>query len=291
MGTSTSSAGAGAGSPFDPPWLDTAGEGIDDSNSDTQLPLAGDGVSESDADGHSSDESTEQATDSATSTSDVAPSGRYKEARTQMGRFMRTGNRSDAARAMGSFVRKGLGGTAKAANRMRMSSQAAAALAGFLTQVREGTDPTINDWVASARARGLSAQDAALEVISQIVPAGGSVDEESAKHAMNQAIIHLYEVDPTTDIFALTNEQISALMGYTLAFDVYNRVQLELGRVFEKLKFSAQVVQDRLAQVQDYILVVVKDAMTKVRNSSQPRSVRDISALALRNALEIFGAQ
>lgn len=291
MGTSTSSAGAGAGSPFDPPWLDSAGEGIDDSNSDTQLPPAGNGVSESDADSDSTDESTEQSSDSGPPASDIAPSGRYKEARTQMGRFMRTGDRSDAARAMGSFVRKGLGGTAKAANRMRMSSQAAAALAGFLTQVREGTDPTINDWVASARARGLSAQDAALEVISQIVPAGGSVDEESAKHAMNQAIIHLYEVDPTTDIFALTNEQISSLMGYTLAFDVYNRVQLELGRVFEKLKFSAQVVQDRLAQVQDYILVVVKDAMTAVRNSSKPRSVRDISALALRNALEIFGAQ
>lgn len=291
MGTSTSSAGAGAGSPFDPPWLDGAGEGIDDSNSDTQLPPAGDGASESDANSDSNDEPREQTSDSVSTASDVAPSGRYKEARTQMARFMRTGDRSDVARAMGSFVRKGLGGTAKAASRMRMSSQAAAALAGFLTQVREGTNPSINDWVASARDRGLSAQDVALEVIGQIVPTGGSVDEESAKHAMNQAIIHLYEVDPATDIFALTNEQISSLMEYTLGFDVYNRVQLELGRVFEKLKFSAQVVQDRLAQVQDYILVVVKDAMTKVRNSSQPRSVRDISALALRNALEIFGAQ
>jgi hypothetical protein len=192
---------------------------------------------------------------------------------------------------MGSFVNKGLGGPAKAASRMRMSAQAAAALGGFLTQVREATDATINDWVDSARARGLSAQDAALEVINQIVPAGGSVDEESAKHAMNQAIVHLYEVDPTTDIFALTNEQISNLMGYTLAFDVYNRVQLELGRVFEKLKFAAEVVQDRLAQVQDYILVVVRDAMMKVRSSRQPRTVRDISATALRNALDIFGAQ
>lgn len=255
------------------------------------MPPPSDGAADGESDSDSDNESSEQGSDNAGSTSDVAPSGRYKEARAQMSRFMRTGNSSDAARALGSFVRKGLGGTAKAASRMRMSSQAAAALAGFLTQVREGTDPTINDWVASARARGLSAQDAALEVINQILPAGGSVDEESAKHAMNQAIIHLYDVDPTTDIFALTNEQISALMEYTLAFDVFNRVQLELGRVFEKLKFSAHVVQDRLAQVQDYILVVVKDAMTKVRNSSQPRSVRDISALALRNALDIFGAQ
>lgn len=301
MGTSTSSAGAGAGSPFDPPWLDDAGAGIDDGHSDTELPPSGDGDGDVDAD--SEDEAGSDAADSSAddtdapgaadidSGSDTAPSGRYQDARTKMGRFMSTGDRKDAARAMGSFVKKGLGGPAKAATRMRMSSQAAAALGGFLTQVREATDATINDWVDSARARGLSAQDAALEVINQIVPAGGSVDEESAKHAMNQAIIHLYEVDPTTDIFALTNEQISNLMGYTLAFDVYNRVQLELGRVFEKLKFAAEVVQDRLAQVQDYILVVVRDAMKKVRSSRQPRTVRDISATALRNALDIFGAQ
>lgn len=295
MGTSTSSAGAGAGSPFDPPWLDNAGAGIDDSHADTELPPSGDGDAGADADGEStgapSDEATPSNAGNENSSSDTAPSGRYREARTQMGRFVRSGDRHDVARAMGSFVRKGLGGSAKAASRMRTSSQAAAALGGFLTQVRDGTNPTINDWVNSARARGLSAHDAALEVISQIVPAGGSVDEESAKHAMNQAITHLYDVDPTTDIFALTNEQISSLMGYTLAFDVYNRVQLELGRVFERLKYSAHVVQERLAQVQDYILVVVRDAMKKVRDASHPRSVRDISSTTLRKALDIFGAQ
>lgn len=294
MGTSTSSAGAGAGSPFDPPWLDSAGESIDDSHADILLPMPSDGTIGDDVE-ESSENSDGGASQSnmgeQESSSDTAPSGRYKEARTNMGRFMRTGDRTHAARAMGSFVRKGLGGVSKAASRMRTSSKAAAALGGFLTLVRDATDPTINDWVTSARARGLSAQDAALEVINQIVPAGGSVDEESAKLAMNQAIIHLYEVDPTTDIFALTNEQISSLMVYTLAFDVYNRVQLELGRVFEKLKFSAQVVQDRLAQVQDYILVVVRDAMQKVQNSGQTRSVRDISNSTLRKALEIFGAQ
>ncbi|WP_428718865.1 Qat anti-phage system associated protein QatB [Undibacterium curvum] len=295
MGTSTSSAGAGSGSPFDPPWLDSAGESIDDSHADSMLPPQGDepegGSEDNQSPGNTDGDASQSNAGDQESGSNTAPSGRYKEARTSMGRFMRTGDRSDAARAIGSFVRKGLGGASKAASRMRTSSQVAAALGGFLTQVRDATDPTINEWVTSARARGLSAQDAALEVINQIVPSGGSVDEESAKHAMNQAIIHLYEVDPSTDIFALTNEQISSLMGYTLAFDVYNRVQLELGRVFEKLKFSAQVVQERLAQVQDYVLVVVRDAMQKVQNSGQPRSVRDISNSTLRKALEIFGAQ
>lgn len=117
------------------------------------------------------------------------------------------------------------------------------------------------------------------------------MDEESAKHAMNQAITHLYEVNPTVDILALSDEQISSLMGYTVAFDVYNRVQLELGRVFEKLKYSAQLVHERLAQLQDYILVVVKDVMAKTRASGRVMSAREISTSTLRNALDVFGAQ
>lgn len=293
MGTSTSSAGAGAGSPFDPPWLEDAGEGIDSSHSDTPLePSTG----ESTGDGHEpvdAEGGAESSTENGDSNprADVAPSGRYKEARRLLSRFIRTGDRADVARAVGSMVTKGMGGSARAAGRMRTSAAAASALGGFLASVREGTNPTINQWVASAKERGLSAQDAALEVIQQLAHGGGSVDEESAKHAMNQAIIHLYEVDPATDIFALSDEQITSLMGYTLAFDVYNRVQLELGRAFEKLKFSAQLIHERLAQAQDYILVVVRDAMAKVHATGRARSAKDISTSALRSALDVFGAQ
>jgi SepF-like predicted cell division protein (DUF552 family) len=174
---------------------------------------------------------------------------------------------------------------------MRTTAAAASALGGFLATARDGTNPTINEWVASARERGLSAQDVALEVIQRLSPSGGSVDEESAKHAMNQAIIHLYEVNSAIDIFALSDEQISSLMGYTVAFDVYNRVQLELGRVFEKLKYSAQLVHERLAQLQDYILVVVREAMIKSRASGRVMSAHEISTSTLRSALDVFGAQ
>jgi uncharacterized protein YidB (DUF937 family) len=291
MGTSTSSAGAGAGSPFDPPWLDAAGEGIDDSNADAPLQPSVDGDEgndESSADGND-DSSTEPVNGEAPQRADLAPAGRYKDARTQLSRFMRTGDQGDARRAVGSLVNKGMGGATRAASRMRTSVAAASALGGFLAMARDGTNPSINDWVTAARQRGLSAQDIALEVIQKLTPAGGSVDEESAKHAMSQAIVYLYEVNPAIDIFALSDEQISSLMGYTVAFDVYNRVQLELGRVFEKLKYTAQLVHERLAQLQDYILVVVRDAINKVTASGRVMSANEISNSALRSALDVFG--
>jgi hypothetical protein len=173
---------------------------------------------------------------------------------------------------------------------MRVTSAAASAFGGFLSAVRDGTDASVNAWVASAKSRGLSAKDAALEVVKQLIPTGGSVDEESAKHAMDQAIAHLYEVDPTADIFNLTDDQIANIMSFTVAFDVYNRVQLELGRVFEKLKYAPRVVHQRLSQVLDYIVVVVQGSMTKARSGGRARSMRDVAEAALNNALQVFGA-
>jgi hypothetical protein len=86
----------------------------------------------------------------------------------------------------------------------------------------------------------------------------------------------------------LSDDQIANLMSYTIAFDVYNRLQLELGRVFEKLKYSAVLIHERLNQALDYVLAVVSGAMAKVRGAGG-RSMREVAIKALNNALEVFG--
>lgn len=284
MGTSTSSAGAGSGASFDPPWLNDAGGSIDSSQADKPLlPNApADAPGEADTTGQEVNQLPSETGQT------VAPPGRYQEARRALTGFVRSGNGSDLRLGISSFVKKGMGGAVKAANRMRTSAVAASSLGGFLAAARDGSDLGINEWVDSVKQRGLSARDAALEVVQKLVPTGGSIDEESAKHAMNQAIAHLYEVDPTADIFTLSDDQISNVMAYTLAFDVYNRVQLELGRVFEKLKYAPSVIQERLAQALDYIMVVVNHSMENARSSSAQHSMREIAASALKDTLTVF---
>ncbi|MEJ2795126.1 Qat anti-phage system associated protein QatB [Iodobacter sp. LRB] len=287
MGTSTSSAGAGSRVSFDPPWLESAESGIDSSHAD--MPISPgvtptDAPSEADANGSEENQTTLAPGAGPT----VAPQGRYQDARRALTGFVRSGSGSDLRRGLSSFVKKGMGGSAKAANRMRTSAVAASSLGGFLAAARDGTDLGINAWVDSVKQRGLSARDTALEVVQKLVPTGGSIDEESAKHAMNQAIAHLYEVDPNADIFDLADDQIANVMAYTIAFDVYNRVQLELGRVFEKLKYAPRVIQERLAQVLDYIMVVVNRSFEKVRAGSEPHSMREIATSALQDALTVF---
>lgn len=295
MGTSTSSAGAGSGTAFDPPWLSDDGVVGDGTLGDTAIgpptspdtPSYGETLDSEDG-GNTAGTDGGAQTNAEPYAGTTAPPRRYAEARRRLTRFIESGDQSQLKRGLSSFVKKGLGGSARAAGRMRTTAGAASALGGFLSAVRDGTSPSITAWVTSAKARGLSANDAALEVVNQLVPAGGSIDEESAKHAMTQAIAHLYEVEPMTDIFNLSDDQIANLMSYTIAFDVYNRLQLELGRVFEKLKYSAVLIHERLNQALDYVLAVVSGAMAKVRGAGGS-SMREVAIKALNNALEVFG--
>lgn len=262
MGTSTSSAGAGAGASFDPPWLDDAEAGIDTDYAD--VPLSPGATPSDDSDGNDDGEDNENQATSPTGPT-TAPPGRYQQARGALTGFVRSGSRSDLRRGVSSFVKKGMGGSSRARSRMRTSAISASSLGGFLATARDGTDPSISAWVNSMRQRGLSAKETALEVVQRLIPTGGSADEESARHSMDHAIAHLYEMEPNADIFNLTDDQIANLMAYTVAFEVYNRVQIELGRVFEKLKYAPQIIQNRLGQVLDYIMVVVNRSMEKAR--------------------------
>lgn len=287
MGTSTSSAGAGPGASFDPPWLEGADCGIDTTHADT--PLLPGASPQDGAGGSDNDEKDDNQTDAPLSLGPTkAPPGRYRDARGALTGFIRSGSETDLRRGISSFVKKGMGGAARAASRMRTSAVAASSLGGFLAAARDGMDPGINAWVDSVRQRGLSAQDAALEVVQRLVPTGGNIDEESARNAMNQAIANLYEVEPNADIFNLTDDQIANVMSYTVAFDVYNRVQLELGRAFERLKYTPHIIQERLAQVLDYVMVVVNRSMEKVRSGNTRRSMREIATAALQDALTVF---
>ena len=285
MGTSASSSGAGTGAPFDPPWLDDAGAGIDSDYA--EVPLSP-GATPSDDGSSTEDGEDNQNPTTPPAGPAKAPPGRYQQARGALTGFVRSGSSSDLRRGVSSFVKKGMGGSSRAASRMRTSAIAASSLGGFLATARDGSDPSINTWVDSIKQRGLSAKETALEVVQKLIPTGGSVDEDSARHSMDHAIAHLYEVEPNADIFNLTDDQIANLMAYTVAFDVYNRVQLELGQVFEKLKYAPQLVQNRLGQVLDYLMVVVNRSMQKARAGGAPRAMREIANAALRDALTVF---
>ena len=287
MGTSTSSSGGKAGSPFDPEWLssDTSGGGA----------AGGDGPAEPGLDG--GDESSEasdagiadaQAGEAAAVDGAFAPSRRYADARIKMSTFLGGGGSESLRSAAKSMVTKGMGGSRRAASTMRGTAQGAGALGQFLASARDRSDPRVADWVDRTRQANLAADDLILELVKEVMPDTGSVDDESLRNAAAEALGLLYELNPDIDIFNLSDAQIHDVMAITIANDVCNRMDLQLGQTYEKLKYDAQQIQVYRKDVKEYVQSEVRVVMERLgRTGLDPkRLARDV----LQSAMEVFSS-
>lgn len=302
MGTSTSSKGGGSGSPFDPAWLEPAAvgdAGVDGDGPGDRDGTDGDGSSDG---GHSPDGTAESADGGGGDTAPnvgaappalngaefgaFAPNRRFAAARAGMSAFVSGGGRESLRSAARNMVNKGMGGPWRAASTMRRTAQGAGQLGQFLASARDGSDPRVVDWVQRVRDANLSANDLVLELVREVLPETGSVDEESLRNAAAEALGKLYESVPDVDIFNLTDQQIAEVIGLTIANDVCNRMDLQLGQTYERLKFDAHQIQVYRNDVKEYVRGEVRVVMGQhdaLRIDPQ-RLAREV----LTSTLEVF---
>ncbi len=285
MGTSTSSKGGGSRSPFDPEWLSPPEGG---NGGDSPAPGDGEGpppadANDANADGQGDAVGGEEGDLTGPA---LAPDRRFAPARSGMSAFLGGGGREALRSATKSMVSKGMGGPRRAAATMRATAQGAGQLGQFLASARDATDPRIVDWVQRVRAQNLSANDLVLEVVKEVLPSTGSVDEESIRNAAAEALGQLYEVAPEVDIFNLTDAQIGDLIGYIVANDLCNRVDLQLGQTYEKLKFDARQIQLYRNDIKEYVNAQVKVVLDR----QGPRGIdhQRLASEVLASTLEVF---
>ncbi|MBT9551941.1 MAG: hypothetical protein IV088_13890 [Hydrogenophaga sp.] len=282
MGTSTSSKGGGPRSPFDPEWLDgPAGGGGGDGDGGE----GGDGQRDGDGDGGGDGPQGEGAP--AQQATVANPSRRLAAARTAMSGALAGGGRDDFKAAAKRMVGRGMGGPARAASTMRSTAQGAGALGQFLTQARDGTNAGVVNWVQRVRAANLSAEDLILEVVKEVIPNSGSIDEESLRNAATETFSMLYETSPDVDIFNLTDRQIADVIGFTVANDICNRVDLLLGQSYEKLKYTPQQVQLCRNDIREYVRGLVRVELDKL--GPRPVDSHGLASDVLAATLEVFG--
>jgi len=282
MGTSTSSGGGKAGSPFDPEWLDqgdAAGNQSPDGGAPEDAPDGDEGVPQDAPE--NGEAGLEPAQDQ-----DIAPDRRFMPARSQMGKYLSGGGRDALRGAASSMIKKGMGGAARASNTMRGVAQGAGRLGSFLEAVRAGTDPHVVDWIQRVRGQNLSASDLALELIKEVMPDTGSVDDESLRNAAADALAQLYEQDPNVDIFQLDDQQITAVIGFTIANEVCNRMDLQLGQTYEKLKYSPVEIQAFRNDIKQWVHGEVQRIMEGL--AAQRIDPQTLAHRVLQTALEVF---
>jgi len=285
MGTSTSSKGGGPRSPFDPEWLDgpVGGGGGDGGNADGD----GEGQGDGNGDGNEGNDAPQAEGALGQPLPPVNPSRRLAGARAAMSGALGGGGRDDFKSAAKRMVGRGMGGAARASNTMRATAQGAGALGQFLTQARDGTDPGIVNWVQRVRAANLSANDLILEVVKEVIPNSGSIDEESLRNAATETFSMLYETSPDVDIFNLTDQQIADIIGFTVANDICNRVDLLLGQSYEKLKYTPQQVQLSRNDIREYVRGLVRVELDKL--GPRPVDSLGLARDILSATLEVFG--
>ena len=283
MGTSTSSSGGKGGSPFDPEWLtsDASADGNDYGEAEALESEAGDDAAENPADDAGQGEAGQEEAMN-------APSRRFAAARTQMSAYLAGGGHESLRSATKSMVNKGMGGPRRAASTMRGTARGAGALGQFLASARDRSDARVTDWVDRARQGNLSADDLILELVKEVLPDTGSTDDESLRNATAEALGQLYELNPGIDIFALTDLQIHDVMAITIASDVCNRMDLQLGQTYERLKYSPQQVQLFRKDVREYVQSEVRVIME--RRGAASHNPKRLAYEVLQSTLEVFAS-
>jgi hypothetical protein len=216
---------------------------------------------------------------------ELAPPRRFYSARRELGNFARTGNQDSFRKAVGHYSRTGMGGASNAANRMRTSTRSAANLFGVLQSAREGADPAINEWVTSLTGRNASAQDIVDEIIRRVAPSGGSQDETSCRESMAQAMEDLLEEDPNVDLLHLEDDDIWTLTESFLGYEAFNRLCLDIGRVFESSDLSPRDRVTRMNEMQDYLKAELCAQVEELRQT-KPNAASNQLQVVLQSALQ-----
>ena len=276
MGTSSSSSGPASGVSFDPPWLSSVA-------SEIGSPLENISGEESDLGN--------QPTEPVTQPFEMSPPRRFGNARRYLGEYVSSGDRGTLKKAIGSYSRKGMGGAANVARRMRASTSAGAGLFNFLQGVSDSSDINVRDWVNQLTANNLSAYEIADRIIVQVISSGGSLEEESCKDSMAQAMSELLTINPEVDLMKMDNDSIWTVIELFMANEAFNRLDLDIGQLFESAKYSPYEAVSRMNDMREYLKSEISAQIQALRASTPNPSKEEMNNLlqsALRLTFEIF---
>ena len=278
MGTSSSSSGPKGGVSFDPPWLTTVsieiGSPLEQISGIPAQP-----------------QQNPQQTLPTSTPADVAPRGRFGTARRYLGEYASNGDRSSLKKALGSYSRKGMGGASRVASRMRTSTSAGAGLFNFLQGVRDSADIRVRDWVNQLTAKNLSAYEVADEIIDQVISTGGSLEEESCRDSMAQAMSDLLTIAPDVDFLNMDNDSIWTVMELFMANEAFNRLNLDIGQLFESDRYSPREAVSRMNDMRDYLKSEISAQIQELRTDTYNPTKAEMNALlqsAIKTTFEVF---
>ena len=272
MGTSQSSKGAPGNVPLVPPWAH------DDSNKIPNQPDASNT-------GNNNKEPLLQ------KDLPLAPSGRFRGARTNINSFAKNGDKDKLRRGVGQYIKKGYGGAKTAAKRLNRTINTAGVLYDFLSSISTGQTSTGEPFqdIDTKALVGKDEDEITDAIINAVRPIDGDLDSEASQNSIKEAFSELLEKEDNTDLLNLTDDQCLFVVEKFVANDVFARFNLDMGKnILDNA--STNVAASRLKEAKDYIREAVytkfREKITK--DTVSPSSIRNLIQDVLTESFEIF---
>lgn len=276
MGTSVSSKGPGGNVPFVPPWVPPI----------EPLPPPDPNQSPPDA-----PPNPEIPANPKQNPPNIAPPRRFAGTRNSFARFARTGLSKDLAKGLSHYTKKGLGGVHRATERLAGTAKTAGTLYGVFDALRTGEAPPVDLGVDPDSLKGRPAKEVGDQIAEAIRPVDGTQDAEASRNSISLAVADLATQYPEVDLTALSQEQIEFITERYIAYDLCNRIQLDVGKtVYDKAPNWALGTR-RLEEMKHYVREKVSSCFRAVRERGQHltrRIARALSATVIKETFLVF---
>ena len=270
MGTSASSSGPGSGVPLIPPWVpepEIEPEVVPDGDQDPEI---------------------DEPVVPQPAPPQIAPAGRFRGARTNLGQFADSGSQGGLRRGLGHYVRSGLGGSRNASRRMTSTARNAGALYGVLQALADGAAPQVDLGIDPTGLAGLPAREIVDRIAEALSPSDGTLDAEASRTSISWALCEFMRREPGADLFALTLEQIFLTVVLYIGADICSRIELDIGKtILEKAPDPATAVE-RVQEIKRFVRQVVANRFRRRSENAGRLTQREASRLATRVIQDTF---
>jgi hypothetical protein len=221
----------------------------------------------------------------------LAPTARFGGARTSLGRFASSANSRDMRRGLRNYVRTGYGGSGGTARRFGGTAATANALYGTLAGSAAGqSSGSPLDPVLMA---GRTAREIIDAVVEAVRPADGTQDAETQRSAIQGALSELLTLFPDADLLNLTEQQRELAIERFVAFDVFGRFRLDVGKALQDKSPNAKAAVARFKEVRDYIKETIAAAFRTLRSAGNritAARVKEFVSTVLVETFQVFEA-
>jgi hypothetical protein len=128
-------------------------------------------------------------------------------------------------------------------------------------------------------------------VVEAVRPIDGTQDTEASRNAIRNALAELLERFPDADLLNLAEDQRLFVIERYLALDVYNRVNLDIGKAVQDNAPGSSAALSRMRQIRDYVRETIAARFRALRAAAvtlSARAVAQVAAQALRETFTVF---